>query len=104
MSGVYVFVPPGVGKGGVGAGCAHPGLQLSDTSRPAVNVLDGWSPEINAVILQLEKKSLSETVRPLRPYAAITDKWHSITLHMQDSLQSVASKASLGNLRPTSTN
>lgn len=59
VSGVCFFgTREGVeGKGD--AGCAHPGLQLSNTSRATVNVLDCWSPEINAVISSL---SLRETM------------------------------------------
>lgn len=40
----------------VGAGGAHAGLQFSDTSMAAVNVLDCWSPEINAVISSLRSR------------------------------------------------
>lgn len=31
-------------EGYVRAGCAHPGLQLSDTNRATLNVLDCWLP------------------------------------------------------------
>lgn len=37
-------------EGHARAGCAHPGLQLSDTNQATVNVLDCWLPEINVVI------------------------------------------------------
>lgn len=95
MSGVcFRGTREGVGRE-VGAWCAHPGLQLSDNSRATVNVLDCWSPEINAVISSWRGRVKSETMLLGLNSGHCGHMWQ-----LQDSGTQLPSR--LGELRPVS--